>query len=64
MSEVPLGVERQGPIWTCTLSNPPRHTLTAQGVEALTALVDELESGPRPRVLVFTGAGEGVFIAH
>lgn len=59
-----LSVERDGPIWTCTLSNPPRHTLTARGVLELHALVDQIEAGERPRVLVFTGGGEGVFIAH
>jgi enoyl-CoA hydratase len=59
-----LHVERGGDVWTCTLSNPPTHTLTAAGVEALHALVDEIEAGEPPRVLVFTGAGEGVFIAH
>lgn len=64
MSEPYLSIERDGAVWTCTLSNPPRHTLTAKGVEALTDLVDRLESGERPRVVVFTGAGEGVFIAH
>ncbi|MFQ5697206.1 MAG: enoyl-CoA hydratase/isomerase family protein [Myxococcota bacterium] len=64
MSEPCLSVERDGPVWVCTLANPPRHTLTAKGVEALTGLVEEIENGERPRVLVLTGGGEGVFIAH
>jgi enoyl-CoA hydratase len=60
----PISVQREGAIWTCTLSNPPTHTLTAQGVAALHGLVDEIERGDPPRVLVFTGGGDGVFIAH
>jgi enoyl-CoA hydratase len=63
-SATPISVSRDGAIWTCTLSNPPNHTLTAQGVAALHGLLDEIEQGDAPRVLVFTGAGEGVFIAH
>jgi enoyl-CoA hydratase len=59
-----LDIEKKGPIWTCTISNPPRHTLTAGGVGELYALVDELEASEEARVLVFTGGGDGIFIAH
>lgn len=63
-STQPIAVRRDGAVWICTLSNPPRHTLTAAGVLALHGLVDEMESGDPPRVLVLTGGGEGVFVAH
>jgi len=59
-----LTVERDEGVVTCTLSNPPRHTLVAPEVAELSSLVAALEADPDVRVLVFTGAGEGVFIAH
>jgi enoyl-CoA hydratase len=63
-STQPISVQRDGAIWTCTLSNPPRQTLTAASVMALHGLVDEMEGSDSPRVLVLTGGGEGVFVAH
>jgi len=63
-STQPISVQRDGAIWTCTLSNPPRQTLTAASVVALHGLVDEMEGSDSPRVLVLTGGGEGVFVAH
>jgi enoyl-CoA hydratase len=59
-----LEVARDGGVVTVAISNPPRHTLTAKGVEELGALVASLEADPSARVLVLTGGGEGVFIAH
>jgi enoyl-CoA hydratase len=59
-----LTVERSDGVVTCTLSNPPRHTLVAAEVTELTRLVAALEVDPTVSVAVFTGAGEGVFIAH
>lgn len=64
MSWKHLELTRDGGVAVCTLSNPPTHTLTAAGVGELHALLDLLESDASLRVLVFTGAGEGVFIAH
>ncbi len=49
---------------TCAMSNPPRHTLVAAEVAELDQLVASLEARDDVRVLVFTGAGTGVFIAH
>src|SRR5215813_9038251 len=49
---------------TCTMSNPPRHTLVAREVGELDRLIDALEARDDVRVLIFTGAGDGVFIAH
>jgi enoyl-CoA hydratase len=59
-----LNVSRNGQIVTCTLSNPPTQTLTAGGVREILHLLDDIEADRSVRVLVFTGAGEGVFIAH
>jgi len=49
---------------TCTMANPPRHTLVAREVAELDLLLDALEARDDVRVLIFTGAAEGVFIAH
>ena len=59
-----LSVGDANGVVTCTMSNPPRHTLVAAEVSELDQLVDSLEARDDVRVLVFTGAGDGVFIAH
>jgi enoyl-CoA hydratase len=59
-----LDVTRDGHVVTCTLSNPPSHTLTAGGVLELFDVLNDVEADASVRALVFTGAGEGVFIAH
>jgi enoyl-CoA hydratase len=59
-----LDVARDGHVVTCTLSNPPHHTLTAGGVRETFQLLDDVEADTSVRALVFTGAGESVFIAH
>ena len=57
-------LERRGGVATCTHANPPRHTLSAAGVQNLHEKLDALERDPALRVLVLTGAGDGVFVAH
>jgi enoyl-CoA hydratase/carnithine racemase len=57
-------LDREGTVATITLANPPRHTMTATMVGELDARVGEVESDPSVRVLVLTGGGDGVFIAH
>src|SRR5262245_51817355 len=59
-----LNVQDANGVVTCTLSNPPRHTLVAREVAELDLLMDVLEARDDVRVLIFTGAGDGVFIAH
>jgi enoyl-CoA hydratase len=59
-----LDVARDGHVVTCTFSNPPHHTLTAGGVLELFQVLNDVEADASVRALVFTGAGEGVFIAH
>jgi enoyl-CoA hydratase/carnithine racemase len=49
---------------TCTMANPPRHTLVAREVAELDRLLDALEARDDVRVVIFTGAADGVFIAH
>jgi enoyl-CoA hydratase len=55
---------RDGGVVTLAHGNPPRHTLTAAGVGELHAALDALERDAGLRVLVLTGAADGVFIAH
>ena len=59
-----LEIEDQGQIIICYLSNPPTHTLTAQGLLEIRDFLDSLVSNKELRILAFTGAGEDVFIRH
>ena len=59
-----LEIEDQGKIIICYLSNPPTHTLTAQGLMEIHGFLDSLSNNKKLRVLAFTGAGEDVFIRH
>ena len=59
-----LSLEREAGIAICRISNPPTQTLTGRGVAELHEMLDEVERDHSTRVLVLTGCGEGVFIAH
>ncbi len=59
-----LQVREASGVVTCTMSNPPRHTLVAAEVTELDQLIASLEARADVRVVIFTGGGEGVFIAH
>ena len=59
-----LKIEDNGEIIICYLSNPPTHTLTAQGLMEIHDFLDSLASNKKLRVLAFTGVGEDVFIRH
>ncbi len=59
-----LTIERDAGVVTCRMSNPPRHTMVAPEVVELQQLVDSLVAEDGVRVLIFRGAGEGIFIAH
>ena len=48
----------------CTLRNPPGHTLIAPELAELREVVDGLLARDDVRVVVFTGGGDDVFIAH
>ena len=57
-------LERDGAVAIATMANPPRHTMTAQTVAELAAAAAAVDADPAVRVLVLTGGGEGVFVAH
>ena len=56
MSYKHLEVERDGHVVTCSLSNPPHHTLNAMGVGEFARMLDEVEADGSIRVLLLTGA--------
>ena len=64
MSAQKVELERDEGIATIRLSNAPTHTLTAAGVLEMHRILDDLENDSGLRVLVLTGGGEGVFVAH
>lgn len=59
-----LRIVDEGQIVTCYLSNPPTHTLTAEGVIEIHKFLDIMEAKKDLRVLAFTGDGDEVFIKH
>ena len=59
-----LRIVDEGQIATCYLSNPPTHTLTAEGVIEIHKFLDIMEAKKDLRVLAFTGDGDEVFIKH
>jgi enoyl-CoA hydratase len=61
---VSWSLAREGGVVTLAHTNPPRHTLTAAGVRELHEALGALEQDASLRVLVLTGAGDGVFVAH
>ncbi|HIG39037.1 MAG TPA: enoyl-CoA hydratase/isomerase family protein [Gammaproteobacteria bacterium] len=64
MSYQYLEVSIKDHVARCTMSNPPTHTMVAQEAHELYLFLDEVDSDPGVRVVVFTGGGEGVFIRH
>lgn len=59
-----LTIEKDGHVVTCTMANPPTHTMVAGEVTELHAFLDEVEQDRDIRVVVFTGADPDIFIAH
>jgi enoyl-CoA hydratase len=59
-----LEIRAQANVTTCSIANPPHHTLTAEGVLELHSLLDSIEGDDTVRALILTGRGEGVFISH
>ena len=59
-----IELSRDGHVATITFSNPPTHTLTDPMVAELDRITEQLLGDAELRVLVLTGAGDGVFIAH
>lgn len=59
-----IRVERAGQTLIAKFDNPPRHVMNPTMVAELTDLLAHVESDAQTRVLVLTGAADGVFIAH
>ncbi len=59
-----LQLRREGAVLIAAMSNPPKNLLNATMVAELHALADELATGNDVRVLILTGAAEGIFITH
>lgn len=59
-----IRVERVGPTLIAKFDNPPRHVMNPTMVAELTDLLAHVEADAQTRVLVLTGAADGVFIAH
>ena len=57
-------LSRDGHVATITFSNSPTHTLTEPMVVEFDRITEGLEGETGLRVLVLTGAGEHIFIAH
>ena len=51
-------------IATISLSNPPRHTINAEGSEALLTELENLATQPEVRVVILTGASDNIFVRH
>ena len=62
--KIALDRSDDGRIATVTMTNPPRHTMTAAMVTDIDNLLDVIDGDDDIRVVVLTGGGEGVFIAH
>ena len=58
IDEPVAGVQR------CVMTNPPRHTMVAAELQELATFVASLAARDDVRAVLFTGGGEGVFIAH
>jgi enoyl-CoA hydratase/carnithine racemase len=57
-----LLIEKRDHILTCRLSNPPKHTLNMAMLRELNELIDDLEQDFDTRVVVVTGAADGIFL--
>ena len=64
MTDSYVDVIRDGYVVTLTLTNPPRHTINAEGAEALLNELESLASQSDVRVIVLTGGSEDIFVRH
>ena len=58
-----IQIERRDKVLVAKFHNPPRHTMNPTMVAELSDLLTHVESDAQTRVLVLTGAAQGVFIA-
>ena len=54
---------KQGNIATIIIDNPPVNVLSADVIEQLNLVVDEIESDYNVKVIILTGEGERAFVA-
>lgn len=59
-----VSIEREGPVATLTITNPPMGYMDSATVPELDAATAELEADPGVRAVVITGGLPGVFIRH
>ena len=60
-----LRIVREAPaFWRVTFDNPPLNIVGPDGVRALAALMDQLETDEHVKVIVFDSASPDFFIAH
>jgi len=57
-----LKLDYQDYVLTVRLSNPPKHTLSMSMLNEINDLLETLEADSDARVVVFTGAAEGIFL--
>lgn len=59
-----VSAQREGYVVTLTLTNPPRHTINAEGSEALLRELEEIDASGEVRVIVLTGGSDDIFVRH
>ena len=59
-----LEVRTLDTVVSCSIANPPHHTLTVDSVRELHPFVDSIELDASVRAVIFTGREEGIFISH
>ena len=59
-----IQIERKGPVLVGRFFNPPLHVMNAAMVAELSDFLTQVEADAQTRVLVLTGAAQGIFIAH
>ena len=56
-------LEKNGPILTITIDNPPVNAVSTKALIALNEAFDDAERDDEARVIIFTGAGPKAFCA-
>lgn len=59
-----LQIRREGPVLTAAINNPPQNLLNAPIVGELWRLAEEVAADTDVRVLVLSGAVDGIFVTH
>ena len=63
--ETQLHIEKQSPaLWQVTFNNPPINLIDVESIVQLGRLIDDMETDPELRVVVFRSADPEFFMAH